>query len=88
MPAAATSMPAGPGLLLPVLTSAEGAALLINDKECDPNHQDDKSDRPENNAHLEGMVQEQQDDIKATTVFPSLKPSIPASKQLHAGPAR
>ncbi len=63
---------AGPGLLIPVLTSTE-AALLINDKECNPNHQDDESDRPENNAHLEGMVQEQQDDTKSNHSVPLYK---------------
>ena len=56
-----------------VLTSAERAALLINDDEYDPDHQDDKSDRPENNAHLEVMVQEQQDHTKSNHGVPLYK---------------
>jgi hypothetical protein len=62
-----------PPALMPVLTPTEGAAPLINDKECDPNHQDDKSDGPENNAHLEGLVQEQQDDTKSNHGVPLYK---------------
>jgi hypothetical protein len=61
------------GASVVVLTSAKGAALLINDKEYDPDHQDDKSDRPENNAHLEVMVQDQQDDTKCNHGVPLYK---------------
>jgi hypothetical protein len=58
---------------IPVLTSTKGAAFLINDKECDANHEDDNSDHPENNAHLEVLVQEQQDDTKSNHGVPLYK---------------
>jgi hypothetical protein len=63
---------AGPPLI-PVLTSPKGAVLLINDKECDANYQDDNSDRPENNAHPEVLVHEQQDDTKSNHGVPLYK---------------
>ena len=53
--------------------STKGAALLINDKEYDPNHQDDNSDRPENNAHLDVRVREHQDDTKSNHGVPLYK---------------
>jgi hypothetical protein len=59
--------------LIPVLTSPKGAALLINDKEGDANYQDDNSDRPENNAHLEVLGQEQQDDTRSNHGVPLYK---------------
>ena len=70
--------------LILVFVSTKGMALLINDKEDDPNRQDDESNRPEDNAHLEVMVQDQQDDTKSNHAVPLFKAPIPASRRLYA----
>jgi hypothetical protein len=54
--------------LVPVFTSANGAAHLTQDEEDDPDYQDDNADRPQN-ADAQDPAQDQQDETKNNHVI-------------------
>jgi hypothetical protein len=49
---------------VPKPAPTESSALLINDKNDDPDCEDNKANRPKNDADLHGVVQDQQDHTK------------------------
>jgi hypothetical protein len=49
---------------VPVPAPTESSILLINDKDDDPDREDNKANRPKNDADLDGVVQDQQDHTK------------------------